>query len=441
MNESTINDSLKLLPDYLENVKPLLESEDLFIILQKLAVAILVGLLIGLEREHSKARDEKIFAGIRTFPLISIIGFLSALISEFTSFWVFIVLFISHSILVTAAYIFSAKEGNRGGTSETTAILVYLLGALVFWNFIILAATIAIIIVLFLSTKFQLHSFVGKISKEDIYATVKLGIITIIILPLLPDGTIGPLDVLNPRLIWYMVIFISGISFIGYVLIKVFGKNKGIPLTALMGGLVSSTAVAVSLSRKSKRNISLSDDFANGIVIASTIMYPRILITVAVLNVSLLSSLWLPVLILTATGITVSYFFYKKDERMEGEHINLRNPFKLKSALLFGLLFAVVIFASKAAQIYLGTGGIYAASTLAGLTSVDAIILSLAKLPGISEKTAASAILIASISNTIVKAAVAVLMGSKELRKNTLIGLGILVTVSVIYLIFFLVNP
>jgi len=448
MNQTESADSLKLLPDYLVSFKSLLESEDLFTIVQKLGVAILIGLLIGLEREYSKPRDEKIFAGIRTFPLISTFGFLSGMISEFTSFWVFISLFTGFSALIITAYIFSAKEGRRGGTSEISAILVFLLGSLVFWNFIILAAIIAVIIALFLSTKFQLHTFVGKISMEDIYATIKLGIITIIILPLLPDETVGPLDVLNPRLIWYMVIFISGISFIGYILIKVFGKDKGIPLTALMGGLVSSTAVAVSLSRKSKRNISLSDDFANGIIIASTVMYPRVLIVASVLNISLLSNLWLPVLIFTATGFAISYFFYKKSNEKEPGSIDLSNPFKLKSALLFGLVFAIVIFASRAAEIYIGTGGIFAASALAGLTSVDAIVLSLARLSegilpagktGLSEEIAVAAILVALISNTVVKAAIAVFIGSKELRKNTLMGLGVLVLVAVVYLIIFLI--
>lgn len=122
MNETTANDSLKLLPDYLISLKSLLEPEDLFIIVQKLGVAILIGLLIGLERKYSKAQNEKIFAGIRTFPLISTFGFLSAMISEFTSFWVFTALFVSYSALITTAYVFSVKGENRGGTSEISAI-------------------------------------------------------------------------------------------------------------------------------------------------------------------------------------------------------------------------------------------------------------------------------------------------------------------------------
>lgn len=441
MNQSE-TDSIRLLPDYLVSVKSILESEDLFILVQKLVIALFIGILIGLEREHSKPKDEKIFAGIRTFPLISTFGFLSGFISAFTSFWVYVSMFIGFSALITTAHVFSAKEGKRGSTSEFSAILVFLLGSLVFWNYIILAAIIGVIVALFLSLKIPLHAFVGKINIEDIYATIKLAVITIIVLPLLPDETLGPLDVLNPRLIWYMVIFISGISFIGYILIKVFGKDKGIPLTALMGGLVSSTAVTVSLSRESKKNKSLSDEYANGIIIASTVMYPRVLIVTSILNVSLILKLWLPVLIFTATGFVTSYFLQKKQSNEKYEDFEIKNPFELKSALLFGLIFAVVIFISKAAQVYLGTGGIYAASGLAGITSVDAIVLSLAKLAGgnLNENVAIAAILIALISNTIIKALIALIAGSKELQRNTLIGLGIIIFVSVVYLILFLIT-
>src|SRR5690554_670942 len=440
MNE-TASDSVKFLPDYLVTVDPVLESEDLFIILQKLGIAILIGLLVGLEREHTKPKDEKVFAGIRTFPLISTLGFICSFISSFTSHWVFVSFFLGYSALITTAYIFSAKDGKRGGTSEVTALLVFLLGGLVYWNFIILAAIIGIILVMFLSLKFQLHTFAGSITIEDIYATIKLGIITVIILPLLPDETIGPLDVLNPRLIWYMVIFICGISFIGYILIKVFGKDKGIPVTALMGGLVSSTAVAVSLSRKSKLNKTLSNELATGIIIASTVMYLRVLVVVAVINISLIIYLWLPVLIFTLVGFIISLIFYKKDGRDKPDGFEMKNPFELKSALLFGLIFAIVIFVSKAAEIYLGTGGIYAASALAGLTSVDAIVLSLGELAGgsLSEKIAIAAILIAMITNTIVKALITFFWGTKEIQKRTFIGLGILILVSIIYLIIFLI--
>jgi uncharacterized membrane protein (DUF4010 family) len=441
MNNQVLQDTIKLLPDHILSFDSLLETEDLFIVVQKLVIAILIGILIGLEREHAKPKDEKIFAGIRTFPLISVFGFLGAMLSSFTSYWVYSIIFFGFTGLVTTAYIFSAREGKRGGTSEISAILVFILGSLVFWNFIILAAIIAVVIALFLSLKLQLHTFVGKVSGEDIYATLKLAVITVIVLPLLPNETFGPFNVLNPRLIWLMIIFISSISFIGYILIKVLGKDRGIQVTGLMGGLVSSTAVAVSLSKKSKLNQSIAGNLGVGIILASTVMFPRVLFITAVLNVALVESLWLPVLILTLTGLSVSYFLSKKIEKSEEQILEMKNPFELKSALLFGLMFAIIIFVSKAAQVYFGESGVYLASMLAGITSVDAIVLSLAELSAnsLSSEVAVAAILIALISNTIVKSIITIFMGAKELRKTAITGLGIITIVAAACLVFVLI--
>jgi len=436
-----MQDSLKLLPQYLLKNDTVLTSEDLFILLQKLAVAILIGLLIGLEREHARPKDDKIFAGVRTTPLIALLGFTAGLIASFTSYWVYFIIFAGFASLVTVSHVFSAKTGRLGGTSEVAILIVFLLGTIVYYNFIILAAIIAVVVTLFLTLKFQLHRFVGKVSEEDLYATLKLAIITVIILPLLPDKTYGPFDVLNPRLIWYMVILVGGISFVGYILIKVFGEGKGISITGLLGGMVSSTAVAFSLSRKSKENASLSPNFAVGILLASTIMYPRVFIVVLILNSSLLTSLWIPLLIFTIAGFIVSLVMSKKFTNEKHDQIELKNPFRLKSAAFFGVIFGIVIFAAKAGQFYLGSGGIYAASALAGITSVDAIVLSLAKLAGgnVSQEVAVIAIIIATISNNIVKAGISIVSGSDTLKRYVLTGLGIITTISVLYLLVIII--
>jgi uncharacterized membrane protein (DUF4010 family) len=436
-----MQDTLKLLPEFLLKNNTALSPADLFILLQKLGVAILIGLLIGLEREHSRSKDDKTFAGVRTTPLIALLGFVAGLITTFTNYWIYFIIFAGFVSLITASHVFSAKAGKLGGTSEVALILVFLLGTVVYFNYIILAAIIAVIITLFLTLKIQLHRFVGKVSEEDLYATLKLAIITVIVLPLLPNKTYGPFDVINPRLIWYMVIFVSGISFIGYILIKIFGEGKGISITGLLGGMVSSTAVSYSLSKKSKENNALSSNLAVGIVLASTIMYPRVLIVALVLNSALIASLWLPILIFTFSGFIVSLVMSKKLVSGKNEQIELTNPFVLKSAILFGVAFGVIIFVAKAAQFYLGAGGLYAASALAGITSVDAITLSLAKLSGVhlSTEVAAAAIIIATISNNIVKAAITVSIGTRELQKHVLWGLGIVSGISVIYLIVTLI--
>ncbi|HSL89695.1 MAG TPA: MgtC/SapB family protein [Ignavibacteriaceae bacterium] len=431
MDTLNVFQHLKISPE------PLLESGDLFTILQGLGAVIFIGLLIGLEREHSRSKDQKIFAGIRTFPLIGILGFLTALTSSLTSEWVYVAVMFGFSGLLITAYLTAAKDGRLGGTSEVSALLVFILGTMVYYGYILLPAIIAIVITIFLSLKIQLHTFVGKISGEDIFATLKLAIISIIILPLLPDRTFGPFDVLNPRLIWYMVIFISGISFVGYFFIKLLGKDRGIILTGLLGGLVSSTAVAFSLSKKSVLQPLLSYNYAIGIVLASTMMFIRVFIIVLVLNSALVSNLWIPLLIFTIAGYIISRIMYKKESKNDLTDIEISNPFELKSAFLFGLLFAAVIFGAKAAQVYLGDQGIYAASALAGLTSVDAIVLSISKLSteNLVFLVAEKAIIIALISNTIVKILITVIWGSIELRKAVIKGLGFVLIIPLIYLI------
>ncbi|HVO75499.1 MAG TPA: MgtC/SapB family protein [Ignavibacteriaceae bacterium] len=425
-----MQDTLKHIPGYLTSSDSFLGSGELLILMQKLAIAILIGAFIGLEREHSRPENEKAFAGIRTFPLISIFGFLAALVSAITTPWIYFALFLGFASLVVASHIFSAKEGKMGTTTEVTAFIVFILGSLVLWNFVIIAAVIGVIVTIFLTLKIQLHEFVGKVNSEDIYAALKLAIITVVILPLLPNQTYGPFNVLNPRLIWYMVIFISGIGFIGYLLIKIYGENKGIVISGLLGGMISSTAVAVSFSRKSKEQNELSLNFAAGIILASTIMFPRIFFIVLVFNNSLIGKIWIPLLISTAAGLAASYILSKKFIRKHHHKIEFKNPFELKSALIFGLIFAAVVFISKAAQIYLGTGGIYAASAIGGLTSVDAIILTLSRLSGLSENTAAAGIIIAAVANTIAKGIIASILGTDSLRKYVITGLGIITLIT-----------
>lgn len=433
----TNTDSTSLFQNLLPRPEPLLESGDMFTILKGLAVVVFIGMLIGLEREYARSKDEKIFAGIRTFPLIGLFGFTSALISSITENWVYAIFFLGFAGLSIAAYYSSAKDGKVGGTSEVSAFIVFILGSLVYWGYILLPVVIAIIITMFLSLKIQLHTFVGKISAADIYATLKLAIITLIVLPILPDKTYGPLDVLNPRLIWYMVIFVSGISFVGYIFIKLLGKDKGIIVTSLLGGLVSSTALTYSLTKKSKSEEALSFNYGLGVITASSMMFLRVLLIIAVLNVELAVSLFIPLVIFALAGIIASVIFYKKNLNMTEAEIELKNPFELKSAFVFGIIFGITIFISKAAKFYLGDQGLYAASALAGFSSVDAITISISRLfdTNITLTSAMKAILYATISNTVIKMSITSFWGSNLLKYVVWRGLGVMLIVQIIYLL------
>ena len=302
-----------------------------------------------------------------------------------------------------------------------------------------MSATIAVVTMLFLSLKIQLRRFVGNIRSEDILAIMKLAIITVIVLPLLPNEVIDPLEVLNPRTVWLMVIFVSSLSFLGYLLVKYTGKDKGIRLTGFLGGLVSSTAVTFSMSKKSKETESLSGNYAVAVILASSVMYLRVYIIIFFLNSQLAMHTWIPLFLLSAVGFIVSFFLTRRVKEKQAAEFELKNPLELRFALLFGLIFAVVIISSKAAQLYVGTEGIYGVSVLAGLTSVDAIVLSVIELlPGsISISTAVAAIIISTASNDIVKIVISLYWGSKDYKRYVTVGLGVLVLVSLIMLIFY----
>jgi uncharacterized membrane protein (DUF4010 family) len=435
-----IQDSAKSFQFNFPIPQSVLGPDEFFIIIQKLIIAILIGILIGLEREHSRSKASKIFAGIRTYPLLSMLGFSAALVASITNVWLYGIIFIGYSALITTSYISSAREGRLGGTSEASALLVFILGSLVYWNMILVAAAIAVFTILFLSLKIQLHSFVGKINSEDILAIVKLAIITIIILPLLPNQTIDPFNIFNPRTIWLMVIFVSGIGFVGYILVKYVGKDKGIGLTGFLGGMVSSTAVTFSMSKKSKESEMLAGNYAVGVLLASSVMYLRVFIIVVFLELKLAMHAWLPLIIFGITGLLISYLFKKKIPSPINEVFELKNPLELRFALLFGLIFGIVIVVSKAAQLYLGTEALYGVSAIAGITSVDAIVLSVIHLlpVSINISTAVAAIIIATAANNIVKIVISLYWGSKEFMKFVSIGLGLLVFVSLITLIFYI---
>ncbi len=395
----------------------------------RFGAALAIGLLIGLEREHAAARaQEKIFAGVRTFPLLSLAGCMTLLLSEnLGSPLPFGVITAMVGILVAVTYAISARQGQIGMTTEIAAVVAYLLGALCYTEQFALAAALTVVTTVLLSLKLEMRALAAKLSQEDIYATLKFAVITAIVLPVLPNRTFGPLDVLNPYKIWLMVIFISGISFLGYLLIKIVGPRQGIGLTGLLGGLVSSTAVTLSFSQRSTREKALARPFAMAIMVAWTVMFARILVVVSALNRPLFGVLWLPLLIAGVVGLGYCGYLALAHRTRETGDVDFANPFELGPAVKFGLLYAAILLIAKAAQLYLGNTGVYLSSIVAGLTDVDAITLSLSQLSSggasaLDLVTAARGIVFACISNTAVKGGIVLASGSRELRRALLPG-------------------
>lgn len=418
-----------------------LPTNEFSIIWYRIFVAVLIGLLIGVERESTKQAAKNYFAGIRTVPLISIFGFLAALIATKVGVYIFIAFFLIFGLLIAISYFFSSQTGEIGGTTEMTYLIVFVLGALAYWDYLLLAGSIAVLTAVFLTFKTELRNFAGKLEEEDLYAAIKFALITVIILPLLPDETYDPFNVLNPRQIWYFVVLIAGINFVGFVLFKLIGAKQGIQLLSVFGGLASSTALTITFAQRSKNAESLSRSFAAGILLASTIMFPRILLIIFIIAPELISSLVLPVIVFSIAGIVISFFLWIKKDSTSLKEIDLYNPFSLKFAVKFGLIFTVVLFASAAAQEYFGSRGIYITSFISGFANMDAVALTISDLikNTIDKEVGITALVIAFISNTIIKGVITSFFGTKQLRKYSLIGFAGLVVVMLIYLVILLI--
>lgn len=385
-----------------------------------LLISAILGFMIGLQREiqiyYEKSQE---FGGARTFAIISIIGFLSSYLNEYST-WVFPLVVIGTIFFITYVHIKTLKiTGDLGTTTEFAAIATLLVGALLYFKDRQEAIFTAILILFLLELKSKIKAFEGKISKKDVTSAVLFALMTFVILPILPDRPIDPLGIVNPYQIWLMVVLISGLSFMGYVSVKTIGAKKGVLLTGFFGGLVSSTAVAITLSKKSLINKELIPFLAVAIGIASSTMFFRVVIEVAVVNSNILSYILYPYIFATIFGYIFLYFLYKNTKvKISKTVIEFKNPLELKEALKIGVLFGIVFGAISLVEKNFGDAGVFVVSAISGLTDVDAITLSLAKMSsngGLSIKSASIGILIASISNSITKLIIVFYLGGKRI--------------------------
>jgi uncharacterized membrane protein (DUF4010 family) len=397
----------------------------------RFGLAFVIGILVGLQREYAyQQADRELFAGARTLALIALAGCAAALLSNLAGMrWIFIAAFLAVSGLIAISYFVTASKGDIGLTSEIAAIIVFLIGALCYWGSLEIAAALGVGTAVLLSLKVSMRRFVGRISEQDVLATLKFAVITAIVLPLLPNRTFSPapLDVLNPQNIWLMVVFISAISFIGYVLIKLVGSRRGVGLTGLLGGLVSSTAVTLSFTQQSRNHDSLAKPFALAITVAWTMMFARVLVEAAVLNTQLLSALWIPMGGAGVIGLAYcGYLLFFSRGKAEGEDVELKAPFELGPALRFAIAYALILVISRGAQMLLGDAGVYASAALSGIADVDAITLSMARMTSagtVEVGTASKAIVLAAMVNTTVKGGIVFALGAVSLRKSIFPGL------------------
>jgi uncharacterized membrane protein (DUF4010 family) len=405
----------------------------------RFAAALLIGALVGLEREFVQQRSgDQEFGGIRTFALMSLMGAVAAHLTERFGILIFLAPYLGLILMLWVGNLAPALRGEEEGiTTEVAALLVPLLGAMVIWDEPAIAAALGVVTALVLALKPGLHNLAARMSAEDLRATLEFAIISAVILPLLPNRGFGPFDVLNPAQIWLLVVLVSGIGFLGYILMKVLGTEEGIGLTGLLGGLVSSTATTISFAGRSKTSAGLSGALAQGILLASAVMFPRMLVEVAIVNASLLRMVSIPLGAMLVAAVTIVFVLWRRGSENEAQDttaVKLGNPLRWQTAVTFALVFAVVLIVVRAANEYLGSTGVYVASILTGLTDVDSITLSVADLSLLGEldaKVASMAIALAALVNTTVKGVMAMSLGSPGLRRVVLRAVAIVLAAGI----------
>lgn len=408
--------------------------------LVRLLITLGIGLLIGLEREYAKrvVDKEEQFAGVRTYPLIALLGFLSALLAEHYGQAVIVTGFAGLFAMVVASYVMMARSASFGITTELAGIIAFLLGALVFEDRILLATTITVLVVSLLTLKMRLHTFIATLSPADIRAFIQFTIISALVLPFLPRGGYGPNGVWDLREIWTMVILVTGISLAGYLLVKIFGGRKGTLFEGLVGGLVSSTAVTLSLSRRSRAGtVSGRRLAAVGIVAATAVMYPRILLEIGVVDRNLALHVLPSILAITAAAVLAAILMWRSAERRPeaAADLQMTNPLNFAVALQFGAVYMLVQWLMMLATAHYPEQGLYAGALLFGATDMDAITLSIAHKGELPEAQRAAAILLATVSNTVMKFGLVFLFGERSLRRDVGIGFGAILLTTVIALL------
>lgn len=377
-----------------------------------IGLALALGLLVGSERgwhEREQAEGSRV-AGIRTFTLVALLGAVVAAgvstLPLFQRWLVSALVFLPLALLLIVGFFQSARHnGNVSITGETAAMLTYWLGVLPAFDLALPAAACAVVIALLLHLKETLHHLLAVLDRSELLGALQFLLASVVFLPLLPNRGFGPWGALNPYQLWWMVVLISGLSLLGYFAMRLTGPRKGVLVTSLSGGLVSSTAVTLSLSRL-HAEIRNSSMVAAGILLACATMFARILVVVAVLRADMIMPLLLPIGVGIVTLLVAAWLLWRNSDRSNaGNSPQVHNPFQLIPALQFAALLAVVMLGAEALQYWFGTTGLYALSVFTGLADVDAIVLSLTPKAGgdLAQTVVVLCITLAAATNTVMK--------------------------------------
>jgi uncharacterized membrane protein (DUF4010 family) len=396
-------------------------------LLSSLSLALGLGLLVGLQRE--RARSD--FGGIRTFPLLTIFGTLCGLLA---AKWGGLIIAAGLIAAATVALVsnFSKlrkQQDTRGQTTEVAALVMYAVGVLLSTDHQPLAIVVGGVTAVLLHLKQSMEGFAGRLSETDVSAIMRFAIISLIVLPVLPDREFGPFEVLNPREIWLMVVLIVGMSLAGYVSFRLFGERAGVVLGGILGGLVSSTATTVAYARRVRDKATAPALAALIILIASAVAVARVMIEVGVVAGHAATQMLPPLGALLVLMVVVAAALLFMTNKADGATPDQNNPAQLKGALIFGAVYAVILFVTAAAKDLLGGQALYAVAIVSGFVDVDAITLSTSRLAAtekIEVDTAWRLILIATLSNVVFKTGLAFALGSAALFARLIIPVAII---------------
>jgi len=404
--------------------------------LTTLGIAFGLGLLVGLQRE--KANSE--LAGVRTFTLIALLGVLAGFLSrDYENPFIMPVLGIALTSLLVAANLINIKaitNPDVGQTTEVAALMMFAIGAYLVMGDRVLGIIIGVTMSVLLYVKERLHGFINKLEEKDLAAIMTFAGISLVVLPILPNKTYGPYNVLNPQNIWLMVTLIVGLSVLGYFIYKFVGKKLGIISNGVLGGLISSTATTVSYARKTVDTVSVSKMAAFVITVASAISLARVMVEVGVVIPEKLPDILLPLMVefVVMTLICLVMFYSINKDSKDDKMPEPDNPAEFKSALVFGLLYGAILLAVAFANEEFGGDALYVVAIISGLTDVDAITLSLSQLiktDSLSVTSGWKLILLATLSNLVFKGIMAGVLGTKQLAKWITLTFGIAIIVGV----------
>lgn len=415
---------------------------DLVNIILPLGVSIVLGALVGLEREKRKQESHtQSSVGIRTDILVCLFGAISAYLGQVYEPIIFIISLGAILAFIISSYIYlMVKYKQIGITTEISTILVFLYGAMTTTGHLQLAIILAILTTGILSIREKLHTFVKQINYRELYDTIIFAIIAFIILPILPNEpfdeqvfgfffpdhemtALAEFNILNPYQIWFLVVLVSGISFLGYILVKTLGSKKGIGFTGLLGGLYSSTATSLTLASKSKEMTKTKLPFITGIVLACGISYLRTYIEIRALNEELFLRTFIPVTLMFIYLMAIGFYlmFITKEKPTKADTKTFESPFKLRKAIELGAFITVALIIAKVSLTFAGVEWYYLIATLMAFFAIDdPIIISTAATAGtlINFDDAKNIILLVLYLNMVQKVAIMYFFGNRKLVKH-----------------------